>query len=312
VRIEGLGKDFRHPWTRRVKTAVHSISLEVPEGGVFGLLGPNGAGKTTTLRMLLGLLPPTRGEAFLLGRPAGTPESREDVGFLPENPYFYDHLTALEFLEFSGELAGMSRAAARTQAAELVEVASSTRRRRACASTRRACCSATGPPAPPFLDEPMSGLDPIGRREVVDLIRELKARDDGRVLEPHPPRRRGAVRSRRHPAPGAARVGHDGRAARGTAPARRSCSSRRPARAAASSSASDRALRGRTRLTMADATRASALVAWLASHGHEVIALTPERRSPEDLFMEMFQGAHEVGGDPERRERREADRRVQG
>ena len=63
---------------------------------------------------------------------------------------------------------------------------------------------------------------------------------------------------------------------------------------------------------MADATRASALVAWLASHGHEVIALTPERRSPEDLFMEMFQGAHEVGGDPERRERREADRRVQG
>ena len=106
MRVEGLGKDFRHPWTQRIKTAVHEVSFDVPEGGVFGLLGPNGAGKTTTLRMLLGLLPATRGQAWLLGRPAGTPESREDVGFLPENPYFYDHLTALEFLEFSGELAG--------------------------------------------------------------------------------------------------------------------------------------------------------------------------------------------------------------
>ena len=113
MRVDGLGKDFRHNWTRKIKTAVHDISFEVPEGEVFGLLGPNGAGKTTTLRMLLGLLPPTRGQAFLLGRPAGPPESRQDVGFLPENPYFYDHLTALEFLEFSGELAGMSRAAAR-------------------------------------------------------------------------------------------------------------------------------------------------------------------------------------------------------
>ena len=94
VRVDGLGKDFRHPWTRRIKTAVESVSFEVPEGGTFGLLGPNGAGKTTTLRMLLGLLPATRGH-----RPRSwasrraRPRAAREVGFLPENPYFYDHLS---------------------------------------------------------------------------------------------------------------------------------------------------------------------------------------------------------------------------
>ena len=98
----GLGKTFRHSWTLRTKAAVDSLSLTVERGEIFGLLGPNGAGKTTTLKMLLGLLRPTTGQAWLLGRPAGTPASRRSVGYLPENPYFFDRLTAREFLDVLG------------------------------------------------------------------------------------------------------------------------------------------------------------------------------------------------------------------
>src|SRR5437867_6826309 len=88
--------------------AVHALSFAVQPGEIFGLLGPNGAGKTTTLKMLLGLLRPTSGQAWLLGCPVGTPASRRHVGYLPENPYFSDRLTAREFLIFSGRLAGLA------------------------------------------------------------------------------------------------------------------------------------------------------------------------------------------------------------
>jgi len=313
VRIDGLGKDFRHPWTRRVKTAVHSVTLDVPEGAVFGLLGPNGAGKTTTLRMLLGLLPPTRGEAFLLGRPAGTPESRQDVGFLPENPYFYDHLTALEFLEFSGELAGMSRGAARLQANELVErvglahAAKTRMRKYSKGMLQRAglAHALMGRPRLLFLDEPMSGLDPIGRREVVDLIRELKAAGTTVVFSSHILHdvevlcdRVAILRAGRLLASGTMDALLEG--GRGGAEI-----VLRPRGVLALPpeflGVAIEPFGGRTRLSLADASRASALVAWLAAHGHEVIALTPERQSLEDLFMDMFQDAHEVGGDPERK-----------
>ncbi len=272
VRVEGLGKDFRHPWTQRVKTAVHEVSFDVPEGGVFGLLGPNGAGKTTTLRLLLGLLPATRGQAWLLGRPAGTPASREDVGFLPENPYFFDHLTGLEFLEFSGELAGLSRPAARQQARTLVERVG-------------------------------SGLDPIGRREVVDLVRELKTQGTTVVFSSHILHdvevlcdRVAILRAGRLLAAGT--LEHlleqgDGGAeivvrARGAL-----------ALPPEFLGVAIEPVGARTRIVIDDPGRAPALVAWLAGHGHEVLQLTPVRRSLEDLFMHMFEGAHEVGGDAE-------------
>jgi len=320
VRVEGLGKDFRHPWTQKIKTAVHEVSFTVPEGGVFGLLGPNGAGKTTTLRMLLGLLPATRGQAFLLGRPAGTPESREDVGFLPENPYFYDHLTALEFLEFSGELAGMSRAAARAQAGELVEKvglehAAKTRMRKYSKGMLQRAGLAhalMGRPRLLFLDEPMSGLDPIGRREVVELIREKKAQGTTVVFSSHILHdvevlcdRVAILRAGRLLAEGPMDQLLEG----GRGGAEIVVKPRGPlALPPEYLGVIIEPFGGRTRLQLEDASRASALVAWLASHGHEVIALTPERQSLEDLFMDLFQGAHTVGGDPERdaHERREA------
>jgi ABC-2 type transport system ATP-binding protein len=312
VSVEGLGKDFRHPWTRRVKTAVHQVSFEVPAGEVFGLLGPNGAGKTTTLRMLLGLLPPTRGQAFLLGRPAGPPASRQDVGFLPENPYFYDHLTALEFLEFSGELAGQSRAAARAQAGELVErvglgPAARTRLRKYSKGMLQRAGLAhalMGRPRLLFLDEPMSGLDPMGRREVVDLIRDLREQGTTIVFSSHILHdvevlcdRVAILRAGRLLKAGTLDDLLDG----GKAGAEIVL---KPLGALALPpeflGVAIENVGGRTRLTLDDAKRASALVAWLAGRGHEVISLTPDRHSLEDLFMEMFKDAHEVGGDPER------------
>lgn len=319
VSVDRLGKDFRHPWTQRIKTAVHEVSFEVPEGDVFGLLGPNGAGKTTTLRMLLGLLPPTRGQAALLGRPAGTPESRQDVGFLPENPYFYDHLTALEFLEFSGELAGLSRAAARAQAGELVarvglaHAAKTRLRKYSKGMLQRAglAHALMGRPRLLFLDEPMSGLDPIGRREVVDMIRELKHQGTTVVFSSHILHDAEVLCDRVAilKAGRLLRAGTlDALLESGKAGAEIVC---RPNGVLALPpeflGVAIEPIAGRTRLAVDDATRASALVAWLSNHGHEVISLTPERRSLEDLFMDMFQGAHEVGGDPER-SRRTAER----
>jgi ABC-2 type transport system ATP-binding protein len=320
VRVEGLGKDFRHPWTQRVKTAVHEVSFDVPEGGVFGLLGPNGAGKTTTLRLLLGLLPATRGQAWLLGRPAGTPASREDVGYLPENPYFFDHLTGLEFLEFSGELAGLSRPAAREQARTLVEKvglghAARTRLRKYSKGMLQRAGLAhalMGRPRLLFLDEPMSGLDPIGRREVVDLVRELKKEGTTVVFSSHILHdvevlcdRVAILRAGRLLAAGTLEQlleQGDGGAEIVVRP--------RGALALPPEflGVAIEPVGARTRIVIDDPRRAPALVAWLAGHGHEILQLTPVRRSLEDLFMHMFEGAHEVGGDPEHAPSRDARR----
>jgi len=312
VVVEGLGKDFRHPWTRRVKTAVHEISFDVPEGETFGLLGPNGAGKTTTLRLLLGLLPATRGEARLLGRAAGTPESREDVGFLPENPYFYEHLSALEFLEFSGELAGMSRHAARTQAKDLVErvglghAATTRLRKYSKGMLQRAglAHALMGRPRLLFLDEPMSGLDPIGRHEVGELIRGLKRDGVSVVFSSHILHdvetlcdRVAILRAGRILATGTLeQLLADGQGGAEIMVAPRGTLALPPGFVGASIEPAGT----RLRIALPDAGRASALVAWLATQGHEIVSLSQERRSLEDLFMDLFEGAHEVGGDPER------------
>ncbi len=314
VRVDGLGKDFRHHWTRRVKTAVEAVSFVVPEGGTFGLLGPNGAGKTTTLRMLLGLLPATRGHAELLGQPAGTPESRVDVGFLPENPYFYDHLSGLEFLEYSGELAGLARAAARAQARSLIErvglgpSANVRLRKYSKGMLQRAglAHALMGRPRLLFLDEPMTGLDPIGRHEVSELMRELKGDGVTIVFSSHILHdvetlcdRVAILRAGRLLAEGTM----DDLLARGEAGAEvvvapRGTLALPPEFVGATLEHAG----SRVRIALADGRRAPAMVAWLAAHGHEVQALVPQRRSLEDLFMEMFQGAHDVGGDPERDE----------
>ncbi len=187
VETEGLGKDFRG------LSAVRALSLEIPRGEVFGLLGPNGAGKTTTIMMLLGNIHPTRGRASLLGRAIGNVEARRRVGFLPEKFQFHDFLTATEFLHLHGKLAGMTaaeRAAevpAVLQRVGLADRANNRIRAFSKGMQQRIGLAQAILHAPDLviLDEPTSALDPIGRRDVRDIIMDLKGRGCTVILNSH-------------------------------------------------------------------------------------------------------------------------------
>jgi ABC-2 type transport system ATP-binding protein len=162
--------------------------MEIPFGAVFGLLGPNGAGKSTTLKLLLNLIWPTSGRAEVLGAPPGALAARQRLGFLPENPTFYDHLTAEELMTYFAGLFGWRGAAGRQRAANgLDRVGIGAERRRPLRQFSKGMLQRVGlaqalvnDPELVILDEPMSGLDPIGRREVRELI--LRLRDEGRTV----------------------------------------------------------------------------------------------------------------------------------
>jgi ABC-2 type transport system ATP-binding protein len=182
VQIDCLRKIFKVGfWGRRV-TAVDQVSFDVQRGEVFGFLGPNGAGKTTTIKMLMGLIYPTGGTAALFGRPAGDPVAKAQVGFLPESPYFYDYLTGREFLRFYAHLFGLSGTALEKHIDELLELVSMAHagdlqlRKFSKGMLQRVGIAQAliNDPELVILDEPMSGLDPIGRKEVRDLILRLK------------------------------------------------------------------------------------------------------------------------------------------
>jgi ABC-2 type transport system ATP-binding protein len=151
---------------------------------VFGFLGPNGAGKTTTLKLLMQLIYPTSGKAEILGRPVGDARVQRLIGYLPENPYFYDHLTAEELLEYFGGLFGLSSAERRRRAAQLLdEVGIDAERRMQLRKFSKGMIQRVGiaqalinEPSVVFLDEPMSGLDPLGRRQIRELILSLRHR----------------------------------------------------------------------------------------------------------------------------------------
>jgi ABC-2 type transport system ATP-binding protein len=183
LRLEGLEKAFSGHLGIGSQVGVAKLDLEVERGEVFGLLGPNGAGKTTTLKMMIGLLRPDRGKVLLFGRPPSDPAARARVGFLPENPYFYDYLTAEETLDLYGRLRGMPAGSRKRRIGETLErVGLSGRHRTALRKLSKGTVQRLGlaqailhDPDLLILDEPMSGLDPIGRREVRDLILEKKA-----------------------------------------------------------------------------------------------------------------------------------------
>jgi ABC-2 type transport system ATP-binding protein len=190
IQIDELSKDYRIGfWRKRPYRALDRLSLEVQPGEVFGFLGPNGAGKTTTLKLLMQLIFPTSGRAEILGRPVGDVRARQRIGYLPENPYFYDYLTAEELLQYFARLFGYSSADARKRTASLLERVGigSERRRVQLRKYSKGMIQRVGiaqallnDPEVIFLDEPMSGLDPLGRREVRSLILEL--RDRGRTV----------------------------------------------------------------------------------------------------------------------------------
>jgi ABC-2 type transport system ATP-binding protein len=157
------------------------LHLEIPQGEVFGFLGPNGAGKTTTLKLLMGLIFPTAGTARILNQPWRDAAVRARIGFLPEQPYFYDHLTPLELLDYYGTLSGVSASDRRSRIPKLLErVGLADQARTQLRKFSKGMLQRVGiaqavlhEPEVVFLDEPMSGLDPIGRREIRDFIQSL-------------------------------------------------------------------------------------------------------------------------------------------
>jgi ABC-2 type transport system ATP-binding protein len=185
IRTESLTKHYKVGfWRPRPYVALDALTLEVGQGEVFGFLGPNGAGKTTTLKLLMQLIFPTSGRAEILGRPVGDVGVKRRLGYLPEQPYFYDYLTAQELLEYFAALFGYTPADGRKRAAALLdEVGIGAERRLQLRKFSKGMLQRVGiaqalinDPEIVFLDEPMSGLDPLGRREIRQLILGLRDR----------------------------------------------------------------------------------------------------------------------------------------
>ena len=190
IEIANLTKDYEVGFFRKRKVrALDDLSLSVDGRQIFGFLGANGAGKTTTLKLLMRLIFPTSGSARILNRDIGDVRMHERIGYLPENPYFYDYLTAREFLEYCAQIFGSPSAERKKRAADLLARVKLDEkswdkqlRKFSKGMLQRVglAQSLINDPEIVFLDEPMSGLDPVGRREVRDLIASL--RDDGKTV----------------------------------------------------------------------------------------------------------------------------------
>jgi ABC-2 type transport system ATP-binding protein len=193
VETRNLSKTYRDFWGRNKKVALQSLDLEIRRGEVFGLLGPNGSGKTTTLKLLLGLIFPTSGEAIVFGREATDVSKNQRIGYLPEESYLYKFLDAEETLDFYGRLFGMPPAERKKRAAMLIEMVGLARDRKrqlreySKGMTRRigVAQALINDPELVLLDEPTSGLDPIGTREMKDLIIDLRNRGKTVILCSH-------------------------------------------------------------------------------------------------------------------------------
>jgi ABC-2 type transport system ATP-binding protein len=193
VETVGLTKRYPLTWKRKVLVALDHLDLQIKAGEVFGLLGPNGSGKSTTLKLLLGLIRPSGGEARIFGLPPGSLEARRRVGFLPENPYFYSFLNGDETLRFYGKLTGMSGPKLQARIDELIElVGLQNGRERPLRSYSKGMLQRIGlaqalmhDPDLLFLDEPTAGVDPLGSAQIRDLILQLKRMGKTVVFSSH-------------------------------------------------------------------------------------------------------------------------------
>ena len=188
IDVRDLRKTYRTPFARRKVEALRGVTFEVQRGHIFGFVGPNGAGKTTTIRTLMGLIRPTSGSAMILGQKIPSRAARFKVGFLPESPYFYDYLTVGELLDLAGRLFGVPSDLRKKRANDLIErVGLDRARSQSLKKFSKGMLQRAGlaqalmnDPELVVLDEPMSGLDPIGRKEVRELI--LSLRDQGKTV----------------------------------------------------------------------------------------------------------------------------------
>jgi ABC-2 type transport system ATP-binding protein len=194
VQTRGLRKEFPMGWFRGRVLAVEGLEMEVKPGEVFGLLGPNGSGKSTAMKMILGLLRPTSGQAEVCGYRAGTMAARRQIGFLPENPYFPNFLSGAELIRYYGKLSGMGGASLERRVRELLDLVrlggeAGHRRLRTYSKgmLQRAGLAGAlvGDPEILMLDEPTAGVDPAGSREIRDLILELKQRGKTVLFSSH-------------------------------------------------------------------------------------------------------------------------------
>jgi ABC-2 type transport system ATP-binding protein len=195
IEIENLTKDYEVGfWRKRKVRALDGLSLSVEAGHIFGFLGANGAGKTTTLKLLMRLIYPTAGSARILGHDIRDVSVHARIGYLPENPYFYDYLTPREFLDYCGQLFGLDQQTRRTRTEELLARVNLDNRswKRQLRKFSKGMLQRVGlaqalinNPEVVFLDEPMSGLDPVGRREVRDLIASLRAKGKTVFMSSH-------------------------------------------------------------------------------------------------------------------------------
>lgn len=188
IEARGLGMVYSPGLFARKKVGLDSLDIDVPRGSIYGYLGHNGAGKTTTIKILVGLQFQTSGEARILGGDIRDSSTRRNVGFMPENPYFYEYLTAVEALDFYGQLSGMDRASRKSRTEELLDqfglrhARSVPLRDFSKGMRQRLGLAQAVMHKPPLviLDEPMSGLDPLGRRDVRNII--LSLRDAGQTV----------------------------------------------------------------------------------------------------------------------------------
>jgi ABC-2 type transport system ATP-binding protein len=192
LEAKNLTKFFRHNWTMRRFRVLHGLDLSVHEGEIFGLIGPNGAGKTTTFKLILGLLRPSSGSVDFCGAPL-TPAARSRIGFLPEHPYFYDYLTVRETLDLFARLYGIEGGARRRRVNELIEQVNLGHKKNASLrSLSKGTLQRVGiaqailnHPQLVILDEPMSGLDPAGRRYMRELILSLRGEGSTVIFSSH-------------------------------------------------------------------------------------------------------------------------------
>jgi ABC-2 type transport system ATP-binding protein len=310
VQTRGLSKEYRNPWTLRVTPGLTDLDLQVGRGEVYGYLGPNGAGKTTTLKILCGLLKPSRGEAWLMGEPVSEVRSRRRLGFLPEQPYFYDYLTGLEYLELVGRLSGLpGRDASQAARTWLGRVGLGDRPRLRLRKYSKGMLQRLGlaaalvhGPELLILDEPMSGLDPFGRRDVRELILEQRARGTTVLFSSHilPDvellcDRVGIVLGGRLTQVATVRELVN----QGRHPVEIRCEGTPlveiPAAWSEILTRVDRA--SETTLVLADDGQLQEVLAWLMQRRIPVRAVTPHRRSLEELFMEAATRAGQSADD---------------
>src|SRR2546429_5869452 len=189
IEIENLTKEFPFGFLHlKKKTSLYGLSMQVEMGEVFGFIGPNGAGKSTTIKLLMGLIFPTAGSARILGKPISDVEMHRDIGYLPEQPYFYDYLTATEVLDYFARFHDLAAADRKDRIERMLKkVGLETARKIQLRKYSKGMLQREGlaqpilhDPRVVILDEPMSGLDPVGRREVRAIILELKK--DGKTV----------------------------------------------------------------------------------------------------------------------------------